>query len=329
MLTDRISLHTVSLALIGSFLLSVEPGDCQTPSRQLNGKIGKKAESAKALIDRADYYEYTLGQHQKAIADYKKAILMQPENPLAWIGLVDAYKSTKRKDDAYEVLNQAIEASPKAAILYEKRADMRSNFLMDKEALEDINKAISLDPKVQYYERRGNILIGMGEFDQALKDSETMIRRFPKDVKGYSMQGNLYLNLEKYSRAIQSYSKALSIFPGEKQCWQNRAFCYDKLGKRTEALSDYRRLVDLEPSNVKWRLQKAALECLIGDKQRAIEDYTVAINGSKQPLLARIYLDRAKLYDQLGNSSKAASDRRKAQSMSKSLYSDFLEKHNK
>jgi|AGTN01.2.fsa_nt_gi Putative Zn-dependent protease, contains TPR repeats len=297
--------------------------------KELESKIGKKGENAKSLIERGDYYLYTLNQHQKALADYKKATLLEPKNPAGWIGIVDVYKSMKRKDDAYKVLNQAIEAAPKAATLYEKRADMRSNFLMDNEALQDIDKAIMLDPKVEYYERRGNILIGMGEFDKALRDSETMIRKFPKDVKGYAMQGNLCLNLEKYPKAIESYSKALSIFPREKQCWQNRAYCYEKLGNRSEALSDYRNLVALEPTNVKWRLQKATLECRIGDKQRAIEDYSAAIAHSKQPVLARIYMDRAKLYDQLGNGGKAAADRKKARSMSKSLYSDFLEKHNK
>lgn len=334
MLTHQVLRHlSLSIPLMGALVFAIVPELAAKQPESIKGtesKNDKKTESFKALIERGDYYCYGLGQNQKAISYFRRATQLKPEDPRAWIGLVDAYKSMKRNDDAYKVVNQGIEACPNSAILYEKRAGMENYFLMEKESLRDINKAISLDPKkVEYYETRGNILIGMGEFNKALKDSEAMIRQFPNNVKGYSMQGNLYLNLEKYSKAIESYTKALSIFPREKPCWQNRAYCYEQLGKRKEALADFRKLIDMEPTNVKWRQQKATLECLVGDKQRAIEDYTAAIAGSKGPLLARIYQERAKIYDQLGNSAKAASDRKKAQSMSKSLYSDFLEKNNK
>lgn len=297
---------------------------------KLNGEAIKlalnKGESAKALIERADYCLYSLNQPEKALADYKKAALLSPKNPLAWAGMSDAYRGLKRKDDAYKVLNQAIDAIPDSAVLFKKRADMRSNFLMDKEALADINEAIKLAPTAEYYQARADILIGLGDFDRALEDCETIIAKEPENVRGYAMRGNLYLNLDKYQQAIHSFTKALSIRPVDKFARQNRAYCYDKLGRSREALADYRKLVEVEPTNTKWRLQKANLESLVGDKRLAIEDYTAAINQSQQPILARIYQERARLYDKLGNRAKAAADRKKAQSMSKSFYADILER---
>ncbi len=64
------------------------------------------ASEAKAYLDRGDDY-YKKGQYDLAIADYNKAIVIDPKLALAYYGRGNAYGQKGQYDQAWEDLKKA------------------------------------------------------------------------------------------------------------------------------------------------------------------------------------------------------------------------------
>lgn len=96
-------------------------------------------------LTRAKIYE-----DQKKIdlaeADYKNLISFQPENTIARSNYAIMKKNAGRYDEALKDYTQMISEKPES-LLYNNRADVYVGMKKYKEALADVQKAISLDPK--------------------------------------------------------------------------------------------------------------------------------------------------------------------------------------
>lgn len=81
-------------------------------------------------------------------------------------------------------------------------------------ALEDFNRAVSLDPnKADGFIGRGNTLNTLGRYEEAINDYNTALAFDDGIANVYVNRGIAYSHLEEYERAIADFEKGLALDP--------------------------------------------------------------------------------------------------------------------
>ena len=148
-----------------------------------------------------------LKQHKEAIADYDKAIELNPKDARAYYNRGNAKHQLKQHKEAIADYDKAIELNPKDAKAYYNRGNAKNELKQHKEAIADYNKAIELNPK---------------------------------DANAYNNRGVAKSNLKQHKEAIADYDKAIELKPEDAQAYYNRGLAYRELGKKEEADADSR-----------------------------------------------------------------------------------------
>ncbi|WP_419868064.1 tetratricopeptide repeat protein [Chryseobacterium sp. CT-SW4] len=131
----------------------------------INKGLQIDAENADMYLTRSRIYD-DMGKKDLAAQDLNHILSFDPENLYARTGLANLKKNNGDLEGALKDYNQLLSEKPES-LLYTGRADVYLKMKKSKEALADVNKAISIDPKfAQSYVTKSLIL-----FDAA-KDKE-------------------------------------------------------------------------------------------------------------------------------------------------------------
>jgi tetratricopeptide (TPR) repeat protein len=85
------------------------------------------------------------------------------------------------------------------------------------QALDELNKAIVLDPKLtEAYMERARALIGLNNLAAARKDLDKVIELDPNSAQGYANRGLVNAQIGDIEKAYADLDKALSLAPDEK-----------------------------------------------------------------------------------------------------------------
>ncbi|WP_343680494.1 tetratricopeptide repeat protein [Chryseobacterium arthrosphaerae] len=107
------------------------------------------------------------GKKDLAINDLNQILTFAPDNIFAKTGLATLKKNNGDLDGALKDYNQLISEKPES-LLYNGRADVYLKMKKYREALTDVNKAVSIDPKFsQSYVTRALILFDTGKPKEA------------------------------------------------------------------------------------------------------------------------------------------------------------------
>jgi protein O-mannosyl-transferase len=123
-----------------------------------------------AYNNRAAVFEKT-GQVDKAISDYQKAIALYPRRYEAYFNLGLIYGRTGFTEAAIRYFSEAINANPQYAEAYKNRGILRAESGKDALALDDFNNALALDRNAgAVYVHRGNLYLRTGDKGLAAND---------------------------------------------------------------------------------------------------------------------------------------------------------------
>ncbi len=105
--------------------------------------------------------------------------------------------------------DSVIAHNPGSAIAYNNRGTQQT---ADGLALDDYNKAISLDPHfIEAYFNRAGILSRMGDYRGAIADYAKCIQVNPHDAEAYYLRSRNYEMLGDAPKALADDSKAKSL----------------------------------------------------------------------------------------------------------------------
>lgn len=286
---------------------------------------------------------------QGQVFDFGKVLEINPNNVSAWANRASAYERLGEYDKALADYDRAIELQPNGIWqnvrqrLFEKMpADYKINspeFFMDRAAshykkqnyalaIEDYTQALKLDPNNQSaYFNRALCYDGLGDNNSALADLNKLLELNPNfDSAAYYNRASAYKNLgdydkaiadytrvaENYSRAIETFNRALenynrdpSITSGDGYTLtvSSAGFVTVHTGGFEIKPLDFVSLVDFGKL-----AQKNLGDCYkdLKNYSRAVEAYTQAINLA--PNYQEAYFDRAWCYGELGDNEKALND---------------------
>ena len=187
--------------------------------------------------DAATYHD--LGEFERAITEYKKAIGLNPNSPLIYNRLGVAYSELKQYDAALDAYRRALALSPLTAephynmgLVYLKQGDFPR-------ALEAFKGAIAIDPEWgDAYTGLGEVYLKQGDFGRADRTYKQAIRlnsnENPSAILGL---GKVYARQERWADAIIAFEEVIEIQVDNTEAHYQLAQMYIKRGEKKKAAS--------------------------------------------------------------------------------------------
>ena len=204
------------------------------------------------------------GDTSLALKDHAKAIRMEPNNPLFRTCRAQTYLQINRVRDA----------------------------------LKDVNKAISLSPSQPDLEPlllRGSIHSHLNNIHDALNDFSSVLLRDPQHVKAYIERGTLYAQVKEYTKALSDLDDAFDL-EGDMcgEIWLTRAEVHFHLGNDDKALHDVNNSIERDEDCDRSFVLRSDIHAASGRWSPAVCDMNRAIFLS--PSNANYYAKRGLLF---------------------------------
>jgi tetratricopeptide (TPR) repeat protein len=286
--------------------LSQEVGRMFDRAIEAFDQITKIDPSADAYRGRGVAY-YEKGDLDRAMADFDKAITLDPKSARAYVDRAIIYEAKGQLDRAIAEDDQAIALDPKFDIAYNNRCSYYTTKGDSDHALADCNQAITLNPTYALaYTNRGWAYYGKGDYDRAITDYDRSITLDPKYARAYTNRGIAYFAKKNYDRAIADYDQAIALEPKYAVAYDNRGLVYDAKGDYDRAIADFDRSITLDPKNARFYDNRGFAYDAKGDYDRAIADFDQAIALSPTYAIAYFHRGLASLY--VGSLANALAD---------------------
>jgi tetratricopeptide (TPR) repeat protein len=240
----------VALALLSVFCLWATRARCdvwQNSETLWSDTIRKyPSGSADAYINRGLYYQRVAQRPDLALADYDRALALNPHAPTAWNNRGRILAERGERDSAIASFDRAIALRPEFADVWNNRGGQKLLRGDLEGGVRDISRAIALDPR--FWDAYANRAVGFGmqgNYDASIADCLRLIELQPDhpDVQQYyGLMGSSYLTLGKYREAIAALDKAILLAPvtepRRRDYYIERSRAWGELGNRERERDD-------------------------------------------------------------------------------------------
>jgi tetratricopeptide (TPR) repeat protein len=198
---------------------------------------------------------FSSSEYQRAIADFDRALALDPSYASAYLLRGIAYSSLSAYQHAIENFDRTLALDSRNTLAYAHRAIANRKLKNYEQSLADFDRALILDPQLDgaqllrslTYEEFDEASRGLGDFDYTLELN-------PYDAQAYALRGMAYYALNEYQRAIQNLNHALELDPNGAQVHASRGHVYLELGDIEQAMADFQRSLELNPYDPYVRL---------------------------------------------------------------------------
>jgi serine/threonine protein kinase len=268
--------------------------------------ISLDPKNVNAYINRGNA-KYELRNNQEAIADYDRAISLDPKNANVYKNRSFAKFKLGNKQEAIADLDKAISIDTKNAKAYNNRDIAIEN---KKKEIAGYDRVISIDPQVAMAYYRGVAKSKLGNKQEAIAEFDKAISIDPKYAVAYYSRGFAKYELGNKQEAIADFDKAISIDTKYAVAYYNRGNAKYKLGNKQEAMADFDRVISIDPKYAVAYNNRGITKYELGNKQEAMADFDKAI--SINPKGAMAYSNRGEAKYRLGNKKEAIADYKQA-----------------
>jgi tetratricopeptide (TPR) repeat protein len=200
---------------------------------------------------------------EEAMPHYEQALVDDPENPVALLGLARCQQSLHSTDVAKVTLDRLLALQPKFIGAYDLYGQFAIEEERPKEALEWLKKAQAIDPNDRITNQKlVEVLHQLHRDDEAreiqrrteeqerqltrLEDINKELLSQPKNVMLRNEAGNILLQLGKHDKALQWFVSAYLIEPKDPAAKEGMRKCLLKTGDK-ELMERYRSFFGGQP----------------------------------------------------------------------------------
>jgi tetratricopeptide (TPR) repeat protein len=210
---------------------------------------------------------------ERALADYNRAIELDPKYATAYINRADVYKKNGERERALADYGKAIELAPKNAFAYGHRGYFHDEAGNVEQALADYNAAIRLNPSyAAAHAARADIHFGKGDLDRALADHGKVIALEPDDARAYRKRGTIYRIKGDLGRMLADFEKAVAYDPKYADGYYHRGFVQLAKGELARAIADYDRAIELGSGHFSAFFERGVANLYSGAAIKALAD---------------------------------------------------------
>ncbi|MCU0542127.1 MAG: tetratricopeptide repeat protein [Oscillatoriaceae cyanobacterium Prado104] len=153
-----------------------------------------------------------LGELEKAISCYRRAIQLQPSYADACHNLGEVLSVRGELEEAISAYQQAIELNPNFAASHYSLGKVWANLERREEAIACFRRAIELNPDfAQAYQSLGDVLDSRGQIDEAIGCYEKTIELKPDIWEVHQKLGDALQEKGEIDGAIEAYNRAIEL----------------------------------------------------------------------------------------------------------------------
>jgi tetratricopeptide (TPR) repeat protein len=288
--------------------------------------------------------EQTLGKIPEALNDLDHAVKVDPKFAEAWANRATLRRTQPQPDlkAAMADADKAIEVDPELPAAYSARGFVRLDSGDAARALEDFNKAVSLNPDILYL---AQALTGQGtalrrahnDLNAAIDSFDKAIRADPQYYLAYSARGLAKHDSKDFRGAIADYSQAIELSSKEAGLYHNRGVAYLEFGEQRNnaasqhrstkspaaddeekeakeqwklAIQDFDKAIKLDSNMPLTYVKRGVARHLLGDEAAAVADLDRAIELKSD--LGIAYIQRGLIWELKGKFTNALDDYNRA-----------------
>jgi serine/threonine protein kinase/tetratricopeptide (TPR) repeat protein len=268
-------------------------------------------------------------QYPVAVAEFERAIAVQPGQYQAHLDLARVYQEMDQLDKALAEYETALrcattaeaEAGPKLqASIYRSRAVLNQQHKKNAAALADFRDAARLDAQASDHIECGRLLLQAHKDLEALTALDAALRLQPDDTTTLHLRAVALKELHRPAEALASLDRALQKTKPTAELCELRGRVRADLGEHAAAIDDYSEALALKPATATYAFRGWAY--LIADAPRlALRDFEEVVK--REPTHADGYNGRASARVKLGQHRLALKDAEEAVRLdpsSRSLY---------
>lgn len=151
-------------------------------------------------------------------------------------------------DNAIADFNRALAIDPGNPLAYANRCVSNTKKGMFTEALADCNKALSLNPRfVEAYVFRGDLRADMEQLEPAIADYTKAIEIDGKFARAYLGRGMAQIDKGNPAGAFADFDKAIVLEPKYAEAYATRGLALLAQGRDAEAEKDLQRAIEIDP----------------------------------------------------------------------------------
>lgn len=192
---------------------------------------------------------------QDSLTLWSHAIRIFPDSDLpAYLNLCSAYLEAGDYKQALENCDKAIKIDPKDPNTYINRGLVYDSLGEYQLAIADYNKAIDLNPQdAATYSNLAITYNNLGRLDDAIKALSLALRLQPDDPIVHNNLGNAYFAKGLLDNAVREYLSVLTMSPDFVDARYNLALVYISQGRSNEAGREFETVLKLRPDYAKAR----------------------------------------------------------------------------
>ena len=251
------------------------------------------------------------GSYEKAVAEYRRAVELEPTDDAAYGGLGYAYEQLNEPGDAEKTFKQAIAARPNYWATYNWLGTFYKRHGHFEDAVSMFSQVISLAPdSFTGYYNLGAVRILQGKYEEAIPVLQRSLE-IRKTANATSNLATAYFQLHRFAESATAFEQATQLDPQDYLMWGNLGDAYHWApGRRSEAAGAYGRAITL--GNEKLRVNPRDAEVLSslamyyamrGERKQALDDLNAALR--LQPKNPQLLFNAAIAYQQLSETEKA------------------------
>ena len=250
-------------------------------------------------------------QYQDAIAAYKKASELRPNDAFIFVSLGSIYQTIGDNNNALIAYNKALELCPEYKYNYINIANVQLAQKKYVEAEDYYKRFLELYPEND--EARANLAetyFMNDKPEQACEIFKTMYAKNPEGFKEYAKFGTALYKMKSYKEAIPILKKAVEQDENSVKSLAQLALCYQNTDDFATAEQTYAKMFEIAPGMNEFRLDYANMLSAQQKDQEAIKQYNDYIKA--YPKDADGYVNLGALYKRINNTDLAIENFEKA-----------------
>ena len=266
--------HSELLHIVG--LIENELGNYEAAEAYLCKAISNEPAKQVLYIHLGQFYT----AHKKtdnALKAYKKALLLNPDNPEVFCLIGDTYKRCQLFEEAVRWYQKATECKPELSCAYNNLGNCYQALHDFKKAMKCFQHALHLNANdAGILHNLGNVYSKLGLLDRAIACYQNALHQSPEYAKIYNSLGAAYQKKRDYKNAAEAYEKALRFDPENYLIHYNIATNLMDQGNLTESLRWFKKTLKINPGYQPALVHSRLSLPIIYSKEAEIEHYRKA-----------------------------------------------------
>ena len=275
-------------------------------------------------------------KYDEALDDLNDALRHDPQNYVAFDLRAKVNRLQNRPSAALQDLNQCLVLNPTYERAIFRRIEIRIDLKQEKEALEEVDRYL------QSKDSLSELIFHLSfkkKYVEALLILNHILQKDPNNLEALRKRGDIYYRDNQSNKALIDFKRCLTLHPDDLPTLDRRSDVLISLNQDDDALKDLNRWLALTPKDsvhiIKYNSTKEKrgyLYVRLKKYKDALQDFTAVIEDSKQLQVtkgyvfrnAKVYVERAKVYEDLKQYDKAADDLKEALKIKKTFESYLL-----